>query len=61
MAEPAEPEANRAKLSGDLHAVLPVCNGGFDNVIGFVRATRVLEQVLATGTFDLASRGTVRP
>jgi len=49
------PEANRAKLSGDLHAVLPVCNGGFDNVIGFVRATRVLEQVLATGTFDLAS------
>ena len=48
-------EANRAKLSGDLHAVLPVCDGGLDNVIGFVRVTRVLEQVLAIGTFDLAS------
>ena len=49
------PEANRAKLSGDLHAVLPVCDGELDNVIGFVRVTRVLEQVLATGGFDLAS------
>jgi putative hemolysin len=48
-------EANRKKLRDDLHTVLPVCDGGLDHVLGFVRSTRVLEQMLETGTFDLTN------
>jgi putative hemolysin len=48
-------EANREKLRGAEHAVLPLCDGGLDHVLGFVRATKVLEQVLDTSVLDLQS------
>jgi putative hemolysin len=48
-------EANRGKLRGAEHTVLPLCDGGLDHVLGFVRATKVLEQVLDTGVLDLRS------
>jgi putative hemolysin len=46
-------DRHREKLRGDLHMVLPLCDGGLDRVLGFVRATRVLEQLLDTGAVDL--------
>ena len=48
-------EVNRGKLRGAEHTVLPLCDGGLDHVLGFVRATKVLEQVLDTGVLDLPS------
>ena len=48
-------EANRGKLRGAEHTVLPLCDGGLDRVLGFVRATKVLEQVLGTNVMDLPS------
>jgi len=48
-------EVNRGKLRGAQHTVLPLCDGGLDHVLGFVRATKVLEQVLDTGVLDLQS------
>lgn len=46
---------NREKLRQDPHAVLPLCDGGLDHVVGFVRSTRFLEQLLAGGTLDAAA------
>ena len=46
-------EANQARLRGGHHTVLPLCNGGLDQVLGFVRTTRVLEQLLDHGGWDL--------
>ncbi len=46
-------EINREKLRGAQHNVLPLCDGGLDRVVGFVRATKVLEQVMDTGTLAL--------
>jgi putative hemolysin len=48
-------ETNREKLRRAQHTVLPLCDGGLDRVLGFVRATKVLEQVLDAGTLDLPS------
>jgi putative hemolysin len=48
-------ETIRAKLHEQSHAVLPLCDGGLEKVLGFVRSTNVLEQVLEKGTLDLAS------
>lgn len=48
-------ERNREKLRDDLHSVVPLCDGGLDHVLGFVRSTRVLAQVLENGTLDLPS------
>ena len=48
-------ETNREKLRGAQLNVLPVCDGGLDRVLGFVRATRVLEHVLETNVLDLPS------
>ncbi len=48
-------EDNRTKLREHPHALLPVCTGGLDHVTGFVRSTRVLEQLLAGHTLDMAS------
>jgi putative hemolysin len=39
-------DTNRQTLQGDLHTVLPLCDGGLDHVLGFVRSTRVLKQML---------------
>lgn len=46
-------EANRAKLRQGLHTVLPLCDGGFDRVLGFVRSTRILAQLLEGRGMDL--------
>lgn len=46
-------ETTRERLRSDVHAVLPLCDGGLDRVLGFVRVTKVLEQVLEKGTLDL--------
>jgi magnesium and cobalt exporter, CNNM family len=48
-------ETNREKLRGAQLSVLPLCDGGLDHVLGFVRATKVLEQVLGTNVMDLPS------
>jgi putative hemolysin len=46
-------ETTRGRLRSDVHAVLPLCDGGLDRVLGFVRVTKALEQVLEKGTLDL--------
>jgi putative hemolysin len=46
---------HRDKLRRDPHPVLPLCDGGLDNVIGFVRLTSVLEQLLSDRPLDLAA------
>lgn len=46
-------ERSRERLRQRPHSVLPLCDGGLQNVIGFVRATRVLEQVLDGRSLDL--------
>jgi putative hemolysin len=43
----------REKLRRDPHHVLPLCDGGLDNVVGFVRSTIVLEQFLGGGAIEL--------
>ena len=48
-------ETNHEKLRGAQLNVLPLCDGGLDRVLGFVRATKVLEQVLGTNVMDLPS------
>jgi putative hemolysin len=48
-------ETNREKLRDAQLNVLPLCDGGLDHVLGFVRATKVLEQVLGTNVMDLPS------
>jgi putative hemolysin len=45
----------RAKLREPPHSVLPLCDGGLDKVLGFVRATRVLEHILERGEPDLVA------
>jgi putative hemolysin len=46
-------ETNRAKLRTTQLSVFPLCDGGLDRVLGFVRAGRVLEQVLGAAALDL--------
>jgi putative hemolysin len=46
-------EVHREKLQGAGHSVLPLCDGGLDHVLGFVRSARLLEQVFERGAFDL--------
>ena len=46
-------DANRHKLRQAPHNVLPLCDGGLDHVLGFVRSTTVLEKLLEGGTIDL--------
>ena len=48
-------DANRATLRTNPHSVLPLCHGGLDRVVGFVRSTRVLDQILGGGPLDLAA------
>jgi putative hemolysin len=48
-------EKNRERLGDAQLNVLPLCDGGLDHVLGFVRATKVLEQVLGTNTLELPS------
>jgi putative hemolysin len=46
-------DMTRQKLRGDVHSVFPLCDGGLDHVVGFVRSTNVLEHVLENGKLDL--------
>jgi len=46
-------DKNLEKLRAHPHAVLPLCDGGLQRVLGFVRATRVLEAILGEGIRDL--------
>ncbi len=46
-------DANREKLRRDAHSVLPLCDGGLDHVLGFVRSTKLLDQFLGGLTIDL--------
>lgn len=43
----------REKLRNGPHSVLPLCDGGLDQVLGCVRATHVLEQLLDGRALDL--------
>jgi putative hemolysin len=45
-------EVIQAKLRASLHTVFPLCDGGLEHVLGVVRSTRVLEQVLDRGAWD---------
>lgn len=46
-------ETTRAKLQQDPHNVLPLCDGGLDQVLGFVRSTTVLGRLLDGASVDL--------
>jgi putative hemolysin len=46
-------ERNRERIRKDLHDVLPVCDGSLDQVVGIVRARRLLAEVLAGRDVDL--------
>jgi putative hemolysin len=48
-------EVIREKVRSDVHAVFPLCDGGFDRVLGFVRSTKVLEQVIEGDALNLSS------
>jgi len=45
-------DTNAGKLRSQPHAALPVCEGGLEHVVGFVRSKRVLEHMLSTGALD---------
>jgi putative hemolysin len=49
------PDSIRDKLRQQRHAVVPVCDGGLDRVVGFVHAIRVLDQMLDGKQLDLQS------
>lgn len=48
-------ETNRDKLRREPHSVLPLCDGGLDHVLGFVRSTAVVERMLDGKGLDLAA------
>lgn len=46
-------DAHREKLRQDPHSVVPLCDGGLDHVLGFVRSTRLLDHLMGGGALDL--------
>jgi putative hemolysin len=48
-------DVTREKLRRDAHSVLPLCDGGLDVVLGFVRSTKLLDQILGGQQIDLKS------
>jgi putative hemolysin len=46
-------ETHRERLRRGSHSVLPLCDGGLDDVIGVIRSTRLLEQLMAGPEIDL--------
>jgi putative hemolysin len=48
-------DVTRKKLGGAAHAVLPLCDGSMDQVLGFVRAASVLNSMVDSPAPDLAS------
>ncbi|HZM92221.1 MAG TPA: hemolysin family protein [Vicinamibacterales bacterium] len=47
----------REKMRDQTHSVLPLCDGGLDKVLGFVRSTKVMAQILETRQPDLSALG----
>jgi putative hemolysin len=47
-------EKNRARLPSSVYSRLPVCRGGFDEVVGVVRAKDLLDGALEGQELDLA-------
>jgi putative hemolysin len=48
-------DVTRAKLREQSHHLLPLCDGGLDSVLGVIRSTRVLEQLIVGRPLDLPS------
>jgi len=48
-------DVNRDKLREGPHTVFPLCDGGLDEVIGFVRSTKVVGQMLEGRPLDLVA------
>lgn len=46
-------DTHRDKLRQGPHSVVPLCDGGLDHVLGFVRSTRLLDQVMGGSALDL--------
>jgi putative hemolysin len=46
-------DAHRETLRQGPHSVVPLCDGGLNHVLGFVRSTRLLNQVLEGRALDL--------
>lgn len=51
-------EENRDRLKEGQHSLFPVCDGGLDTVVGFVRATDLLQRTLSNEAFDLRQSAT---
>jgi putative hemolysin len=47
-------DTTRATLREQMHAVLPLCDGGLHKVLGFVHSVKVLDRMLDTGEPNLA-------
>ena len=47
------PETNQKKVLDSVHSRFPVCQGGLDNVFGFVHVTDLLTRCLASQPLDL--------
>jgi putative hemolysin len=50
-------EQNREKLSRAPHSVVPLCDGGLDRVVGFIRSTDVLTCLLRSEPLDFNALG----
>lgn len=48
-------ERTREKLRQDPHAVIPICDGGLERVLGVTRSVRVLEELLEGNPLDLVN------
>ena len=48
-------DRNREKLSRTPHSILPLCDGGLDHVVGFVRSNDVLTRLLRSEPLDLGA------
>ena len=51
-------DRNRVRLSEAPHSVIPLCEGGMEHVIGFVKSTDVLVHLLRGETIDLKGLAT---
>ena len=48
-------DASRKKLSEAPHSVVPLCDGGLDHVIGFIRSNDILTRLLRSEPLDLSA------
>jgi putative hemolysin len=52
-------DVNREKLRKDVHSVLPLCDGGLEHVVSFIRSTTLLDRMLGGHAFEM--RALVEP